>query len=457
MAVVAAVAVAYAVPMFLQPLGIQGADPYRNNDWLSILALARWLHVALHDFGQFPLWCTHLGGGYPTVQHPSDLSLTPLALPVVLFGEVVGIKIDLAVLVFLGGLGMLLLARESLGLGPWGATFSAVAFQASGWLPSMMLVGFFNLAVYQLIPLILYFLIRARSQLMYAIPAGVLLGFFLHLGVMGTVVLVGFAGLLVVVLTGAGPRRGWRPTWRPAAALGITLVVATGVGAVKLVGVHDLTERGFYMHGWVGDVIPEGTSVWEPLPPGARADYANRDATDAFYADLGHLARGLVGHVPIVAEVDEQGEPVGDEYAYLGIPWTALVLFLVAVPLLGRRTLPWLAPAALYGLLCFGPNAPVDLYRLLVWPWQVLQNISQFYKYVNFFLLLVITLVSGGAVDWIRSRPRLGRYAPAAAAPGISPRARGVAGPAGGGVGPPGGRGRGPSPRCCRSSRSTAR
>ena len=158
-AVVAAVAVAYAVPMFLQPLGIQGADPYRNNDWLSILALARWLHVALHDFGQFPLWCTHLGGGYPTVQHPSDLSLTPLALPVVLFGEVVGIKIDLAVLVFLGGLGMLLLARESLGLGPWGATFSAVAFQASGWLPSMMLVGFFNLAVYQLIPLILYFLI----------------------------------------------------------------------------------------------------------------------------------------------------------------------------------------------------------------------------------------------------------------------------------------------------------
>ena len=406
--------------MFLHPLGIQGTDPYRNNDWLSILALARWVHVAVHDLGQFPLWCPHLGGGYPTIQHPSDLSLTPLALPVVLFGEVIGVKVDLAILVFLGGLGMLLLAREALDLGTWGATFAAVAFQCSAWLPSMMLVGFFNLAVYQLIPLILYFLLRARSQLRLCIPAGILLGFVIYLGVMGTVVVTGFAALLTLALVLGGSPGGRRPDPRPLAALVAALLIATGVGAVRLVGVSDLTARGFYLHGWIADSVPEGDSVWDFHDPREQPEYDEKDFSDAFYTDLGHFAKGLTWHVPLATAADGTGQPADDEYAYLGIPWAALILFVVALPLLRLRALPWIGPAAVFAVLCFGPNSPLDLYEALVWWIPLLQTISQFYKYANFFLLLVIVLLSGAAVDWLRAHPRLGRAAPWVAAGAIA-------------------------------------
>jgi hypothetical protein len=403
-AVIALVALGFGIPMVLEPAGIQGGDAYRNNDWLSILVFRQWLHHSVHELGQFPLWCPFLGGGYPTVQHPSDGSLTPLAIPVLLFGDVAGVKIDLVLLVFLGGLGVYLTARDHLGLSPRGALFSAVAFQAAGWLPSMLLVGFYNLALYQLIPLIVYFAVRAHGQLRFAIPAGVLFGFFAHVGAMGSAVL----GLFLAVLTLACSvrrRRGRAPvTWRPSAALGLTVLIALGVAAVKLVGVADLRERGFYMHGWAADAMPPSAEPWNEPPPDSPVDYRSKDWSDSFYTSGAHFLAASVSHVPLEPATDAQGESLNDEYAFLGIPWTAALLFLPGLVLTWRRSLPFAIAGGTLLVLCFGPYSPLDLYRLVVWSMPPLRDISQFYKYGNFFVLLVITLASGGVFDALGDR-----------------------------------------------------
>jgi len=389
----------FGVAMFLEPLGIQGLDEYRNNDWLSIVVFRSWLHRGVHELGQFPLWCPYLGGGYPTIQHPSDGSLTPFALPVLLFGHVVGVKLNLLLLVFGGGLGVYLLASDHLGIGRYGALFSALAFQASGWFPSMMAVGFYNLALYLLIPLILYFLVRAYAEWRFALPAGVLLGFFAHVAAMGTAVLVVFCGLLAVGHSLRLERRRPGVRWRPAAVLALTLAVGTGVAAVKLVGVWDLTQRGCYLHG-----SQQGcASMDEAGEAVGPFEYADKDWNDHFYESAAHFLRSAFSHAPRAPDTHPSGEPLSDEYAFLGIPWLAAPLFAAALFVVGRRSLPWVAAAAVVLWLCFGPNAPLDLYRITVLPAPVLRDISQFYKYANFFPLLVLVLLSGGALDGISS------------------------------------------------------
>jgi len=395
-----AAAVAFGAFMFLEPDGIRSGDAYRDNDWLSILFFARYLHTSVHEFGQFPLWCPFVGGGYPTVQHPSDGSLTPFAIPVLLLGDCYGVKVNLILLLFAGGLGVFGIARQHLGCGEAGAGFSALAYMAAGWFPSTMLVGYYNLAMFHLAPGILFFLLRSFTRWRAVLPAGLLYGLSVFQGSMGVVTTGLFAGVLTLGSCVRRPAGRWSLTARPLASLAVVLAIAVGVGAVRFVGLHDLTGRGTYSH------------AEERAAAGYNPDRLGQEK-DHFYTGVGHFLAAAVTNVPRTATYDPAGMPVEDEYAHLGIPWLALLLFPVSAVLLGRRFAPWLAAGAVFLTLSFGPNSPLDLYGCLIWPLPPLRSISQFYKYTNYFVLLVVALGSGAAVGRLiagRGRDRWQRW-----------------------------------------------
>ena len=408
-AVVLAAAVALCLPMLLHPAGIRSGDAYRDNDWLSILLFPAWLHAAVTELGEFPLWCPFVGGGYPTVLHPSDISLTPLALPVLALGPVWGIKLDLLRLTAVGGLGVLALAREHLGLSRWAAAFSAVAYVAAGWFPSMMMVGFLNLAIYHLIPPLLLCLVRAAERLRHAIPAGLLLGWIAFLAGTGTLTVALFAIVLTLGLAASRLVRDPRGAWRPLAALAAAGGIAVCVAAVKIDGVATLLERGQYSHAaGRGEQSYEGID-WEAW-------------NDHVYPDAATFAHAALTHAPREASYSADGWPSGREYAHLGLPWLAVLLLLPSWWIVGRRLVPWLLAGAVFVALCFGPNSPIDLYRHLIWNLEPLRGISQFYKYGNYFVMLVAVLGSGAILDPLLERlssPRIRGIAVAAALAGL--------------------------------------
>ncbi len=372
--------------MFIEPWGIRSGDAYRDNDWLSILFFSAWLHQAVTELGEFPLWCPYVGGGYPTVLHPSDTSLTPLAIPVLLLGPVWGTKLNLLGLTVAGGLGVWGLAREHLGQGRWPATVSAVAYVAAGWFPSMMLVGFYNLAIYHLVPPMLLFLVRGSERLRYAIPAGLLLGWIAFLGGTGSLTVALFTSLLTLGLAASRLVGTPRTAWRPLAVLGIAGGIALGVAAVKIDGVATLLERGEYSHAAERGEMAYGDIDWEAW-------------TDHVYPDLATFLRSAVTHVPLEATYGEDGWPTTLEYAHLGLPLAVIVLLIPAWVAAGRRMAPWLLAGGAFLLLCFGPNSPLDLYRLLIWNVEPLRAISQFYKYGNYFVMLVAVLGAGAGLE----------------------------------------------------------
>ena len=384
--VVVGAALVLCSAMFLEPWGIRSGDAYRDNDWLSILFFSAWLHQAVTELGEFPLWCPYVGGGYPTVLHPSDTSLTPLAVFVLLLGPIWGTKVNLLLLTVAGGLGVRGLAREHLGQGRWAATVSAVAYVAAGWFPSMMLVGFFNLAIYHLIPPMLLCLVRASERMRWAIPAGLLLAWVAFLGGTGTLAVGLFATVLTLGLAASRLVGDRRTAWRPLAALGIAGGIALGVAAVKIDGVATLLERGEYSHASERGAMAYADIDWESWG-------------DHVYPDAATFLRSAVTHVPLEATYGEDGWPTSLEYAHLGLPWLAVVLLIPAWVAAWRRMAPWLLAGGVFLLLCFGPNAPVDLYHLLVWNVEPLRAISQFYKYGNYFLMLVLVLGAGAGLE----------------------------------------------------------
>jgi hypothetical protein len=383
------ITVIFCSGMFFNSDGIRPEDEYRATDWMNILMHRTYFEKSIREFGQFPLWNPFVGGGYPTIQHPSDGALSPFALPVLLFGDITGIKINLLILLYLGAMGVFLIVRGRLGGSTAGAFFAAFAYIVGGWFPSMMLVGFYNQAMFHLFPLIAYFLTGAFEKPKLAIAAGLLFAVYSFVGVSGFFTIGIFCGFLALAYCVRFTNKRFVFDPRPTAILALFFVVAAGAGAVKLLGVWELSNQGVYAHG---KTQHERT-------------YDQVFRKEAFYSGPISFSKALVSHVSKDAQY-KKGRPVSLEYAFLGVPWPVLILFFGGLFFAPRRLWPWLFAGGIMLALSFGPRSPIDLYRWLIWPFAPLRAISQFYKYSNYFIFFVIVLAAGVGLSTVLDRIR---------------------------------------------------
>lgn len=463
---VAAATLAFCGWMLLHPLGIASDDPYRDNDWFTDRVFDVLARDALLHHGQLPLRSHLVGGGFPTLGHPFDGAFSPTLLPTLLFGDVIGVKVVLASLMLIGVWGVWGLARRELGLGETASAFAALAFAFAGWLPSMLLVGFYPQCFYLLAPAILRLLLRGDRR-------GVLLGgalFFLPLTQAGNAALaigwgVGVSALLIaatrvrylamavatllelglgLALFAETGHPAWFLLWsglvhlttedgrafvraaRPVVVRGLALVlVAAALGGFKIVAVTDLLDRGTYQHE-----LSWGYEFWFPKLPHGEPDgrlvrwppgFTDEDPAPPhrdpdFYMGAGELLEGLVNRVPADGEYEPfpppnagpmEERPLGQaerEYLWVGLTWPVLILAVIGV-LLGRRRA--LVPATLAFLvagICLGPHLLPDLHFLLIRGLPGFDRIAQPLKYFNFFLVPCAALLAGLAVDRLARR-----------------------------------------------------
>ncbi|MEE2829891.1 MAG: hypothetical protein VX498_11940 [Myxococcota bacterium] len=444
--------------MFAEPQGIASADEFRNNDWLNCRSFDVLSRRALLEDGEFPLRTHLIGGGFPVAAHPSDGSWSPTLLAVLLFGDAVGVKINILILMFLGSWGVWLLGRRHLGLDTPGALFAACLFAFSGWLPSMLLVGFYNQVFYLLVPLVLYLVLEGRERADRLVLAGFLLLLVLQQGGHAFPASVFFLGVvcwlmaaseanpdmhpvlrwlsaLALLLLGTAPMavaRGLGAGWpivvgwglallwmvlaRPQRAfaralgpwalrLGLVLLVTCSLGSIRLVGLTFLGVEGSYEHR-----LQRKEALWFPDPFGSPI------AEERFYEGPSQFLGALVNRVPSEMEYGftwgRTGDPLESEYAYLGLtPLAALLAGFGLLLLVRRRGSAWVFVSVLLFLgVCFGWRAPPDLHFLLTWGLPFLESFSQPIKYWNFFVLLGLVLASGVAVEWIAEKTRGGRF-----------------------------------------------
>ncbi len=387
----------FCAPMFAEPLGIASGDAWRDNDWLNNRSFDLMSRQAIVEHGQFPLRAPGVGGGFPILGHPSDGSWAPTILPVLLLGDVLGVKVNLILLLLIGCWGVLGLARDHLGLPRGPALFAVGAFAFSGWFPSTMLVGFYQQAFLLLTPAILRLLLRPR--LTSTLLAGFLLFLVLQQGGNALAVLLFFA-VFFLLLAGRKERESGVLLGRLALAVGIAALLGVG----KLVPLMDLMQEGTYAHA---DFSPAGQGVGPPPP----------DAD--FYNDLPSMMDGLLRRAPslgryvpypafgVPVQPRPHGLPVG-EFGHVGFTPTLLLLSLLGVA--RGRGLALLGGWFL--LICLGPHFVVDLHRFGPGSLPHLRGLSQPIKYYSFFFVLPGCLLAGLGFDLLlRKASKLPRAA----------------------------------------------
>ncbi len=369
-------------PLFRLPYAtdaIVGSDSYRSHDWQEVAKLELYARRSLLEWKRFPLWNPLLAGGTPQFAHPSDGSSSPLILSSLVFGETLGMKVNIGIVALLGALGVFFLGLRVLRLTSLAAAVGAVAYAWAGWLPARVAVGFYESCLMAAWPAILaLWLIPGTSaerrkrwvfgalllwalaiQLQLAVPVFVLLMLLLWLGMRGGRA-TGLGGL--AILGGAG-----------------------ALGAVKFLPMLHLLQHGSFREARLYPTHP-----------------------DAWYRNFDHLWYALFHHVPSVPVLDADGGPRVQEYMTLQPGLGALLLAAVGTAVILRQpkthaAMPWLLATAVFIWLSFGPWAPVDGFKPLSYL-PLFESMRGPLRYFNYPIILGICLLAAVGFQQVSSR-----------------------------------------------------
>lgn len=358
---------------------IVGTDTYRSHDWLEVAKLDLYARQSILEHGRLPWWNPLLAGGTPQLAHPSDGSAGPMILPSLLLGETLGMKVNVGLVALLGALGVLLLLRRVIGVGPAAAAVGAIGYAWSGWLPSRVAVGFYESCLMAAWPMVLalWLMPGEQQQRRRRWTLGALLLWALSIQLqLALPVLV----LLMATLAAcdAVQRRLRGEPMNRAMLLGggLLLVLAGLLGGVKFVPMLDLLGRGDFREAAIYPTHP-----------------------DAWYQSFDQLLYALFHRVPQVPLYDVDGGPRVQEYMTLLPGLGALLLAPVGVAAVVRRgrthpALPWLVAGGLFLWLSFGPWAPVDGFRALH-ALPLFGSMRGPLRYFNYPVLLALQLLAG--------------------------------------------------------------
>ena len=376
-------------PLFAEPFASEaviGSDNYRSHDWLEVTKLDYYARKSILEWKQLPLWNPLLAGGMPQFSHPSDGSMGPLIAAPLVFGHILGMKVNIALVALIGTLGLFFLLRRCLTLSVAAACAAALGYAWSGWLPARVAVGFYESTLVVAWPALLYLWLcpgpaRARRR-RWTLGALLLWALAVQLQ-LALPVLV----LLMIILWGLralqAKLNGEPIDTITARGAAVMLLVAALLGAVKFLPMLHLLEATDFRQ----------TATYPRHP-------------DAWYFSLKQLWYALFHHVPELRVVDIDGNPRVQEYMTLMPGFGMLLLFAAGLPAALRRNhkaWPWLLLGAAFTWLSFGPYAPVDGFRIL-------RNLPLFssmrgpLRYFNFPMLLTLCVIAGVGFDWLIAR-----------------------------------------------------
>ena len=370
-----------SAPLLLDPEALIGPDTFRTFDWLETAKLMAYSRVAVLEHGTLPFWNPLLQGGFPQFTHPSDSSLSPLLLPTLLLGEAAGMKINIILTLILGAVGTALLARDRLGLPPPLAAFAGCAFALCGWVPSRVVIGYYESALYAVFPLILWLFLESERRPWRLLAAALLMAMaalHVHLGMLVLLTILSLWTLLEVLNGSLSRRHLWR--------LPLLCAGAAGLAAFKLIPMFDSLMNQKMRH----------TETYRSF--------------GAFYESAGELVLGLVHHAPLLGTYHRDGFPDLPDFKSVGLGIPLLMLAALGLIFCWQRPRRMLAVGVMFIItcwLCCGSNAPLDLFRPL-WSLPLFHSMRGALRYFTFGLALAGCLLAAGGLQQLAWRIPMG-------------------------------------------------
>jgi hypothetical protein len=317
-----------------------------NSDWLLYLSFNRYIRDSLLIHHQFPLWCPYLGGGFPVISLPIFTALHPLIANSILFGEVVGIKIDIVIFHVISVVGMFYLTRHYLKYSYPGFVISTLLVILNQWWFYYVFFGGNYLELwYFTFPLIFFFFLKSQEQKIYRITTALMLALMLLTVKFNFLVLCVF--FILYIFLGCLIEKKWEKLPMQYYNLFFILIVSCLYAMVKLLPVCELIN----VNSRVRDVVPFKWPSYETI-------------SSFFY----FLVRSL------------------------GI--TQIFLCLGALILAKKESLKWFIMLIFFAFMSSEDGAPFFLAAISS-RLPVFRSMSSFEKYYGFFFIFLSALMSG--------------------------------------------------------------
>ena len=232
------------VTAFQAPRLLHLDRPSQDTDWLQNASLCANARIAIAGFHQLPVRTHLLGGGYPSLGHPLDLSLTPALVFALLTNERVGLNLYAFMLHLLAAAGMYLYCQSTLRMRGVAPVYAALLLALCSAMPVRIWSGKLGALTHGWLPLALFLLGRGqRSRASLACLALVLCAAMAAGGSAWTALALYLSCYAALHAVGWGRGRLRVRLYWPVALL-CAVAVAMALSAPKLVAAFDLLRPG---------------------------------------------------------------------------------------------------------------------------------------------------------------------------------------------------------------------
>ena len=319
------------------------------------------------QYSQFPLWNPYYCGGNVMLAHPESSFLSPAFIFIILFGTVIGLKIQIIFHMILGMFGMYLLSKH-LNFGKCSAFLPSVVYFMSSWFALRMNAGHTLYMASALLPFVFLFYLKAidgkkgDGSWKFSIISALFMALIFFYGATYPFLFIFlFLGVYTVFI--AVQKKSIKPIY----ILAIIVIITAGISAVKAIPVYNMVTHN-----------PLNRNDIEPM------------SFKTFYDSL--FSRDQL----IESRIFMQGTSkwVWHEYGeYIGI--IPFALFMASFFIAG--TWPLWTSAIIFSLLYLGSSGFL---------WDILRNLPVFNQLVapsrfNIIIVFCIALLAGASLSWL--------------------------------------------------------
>ncbi|MCH8748704.1 hypothetical protein IH781_03045 [Patescibacteria group bacterium] len=186
--------------------------------------------------GEIARWDHYSCGGWPLLANIESAHLDPFFPLVLLFGEQLGLRLTVTVILAIGFVGAWALARRLGQADPITSLLAGAIFSYSGFQMLAFSYGVFAWLPVGLIPWMLYFLLKSQQRTWQVVWAALLLAAIFLGGGPHMPVFAALTALLLMI----GLAIAYR-SWRPLVLLLLVLLLTSSLTAVKLIPAVELT------------------------------------------------------------------------------------------------------------------------------------------------------------------------------------------------------------------------
>lgn len=340
-----------------------------ENDWWRNYYYAGLSRKTVIEYHQLPLRTPFMGGGYPTIGHPMDFSLSPFFLFILIFKEIIGLRITVFLFFIISALGMFYLTRYVLRFSLLGGFFSSLTLILCNWGAYEIVDGNLQKLFYYLFPWLFAFFIKAKESIIFILLSALILSLILLNS--GLILPPIFLFLFLFSCLNIVEKKMGYKTKINIFYISILFVIvglACLLCAVKIVPFLQLYS----------------TKINLPYIP-YKNSYSFISVSIKNFGsclNLDRLWKSLL-------------DPKFRDYSVMYFGYIPIIIFILSFLIYRKEMLRYTILLMIFAIIQFGPNSPIDLFKIL-WSFRPFKyDMWRLDKYFGFFIPFLICLIGG--------------------------------------------------------------